>query len=151
MADELHLIRDSHSALEADFLMRVRKLLRLPMEAQLQLAAIHDNPIGGCSIEYTVQVPVQLDGPEYGIADGVTVDEQTSARLAFDATGKLVSSHLNGIDERHLQLVRDQVKKLAASGQIAATRPEATSGGDEPWYVEKDMQGVRRLKRTRMG
>lgn len=150
MADELHFDPDSDSALEADFLARVRKLLRLPLEAQLQLAGIHADSERGCSIEYAVTMPVQLHGAEYGMADGVIVDEQTAARLSFDAMGNLISSHFDGIDPRHLELVRDQVRKLAASGQIASTRLEATPGSGKPWYLEKDAQGVKRLKRARM-
>jgi hypothetical protein len=146
VADDLVFARNTDSALSAHFLTRVRTLLRLPPQAQLQLSGIHDDPAGGSSVEYGVTIPVQLHGAEYGIADGVTVDEQTSASLSFDAAGKLISSRLDGISERHLQLVRDQVKKLAASDQIASTQPEA----NKPWYLEKDTQGVTRLKRAHM-
>lgn len=146
MADELVFARNSDSVLGAQFLARVRKLLRLPPQAQLQSSGIRDDPAGGFSIDYDVMMPVQLQGPEYGIADGVTVEEQISARLSFDAAGKFISSRLGGIDERHLQLVRDQVIKLAATGQIALTRPET----GKPWYLEKDTEGVTRLKRAHM-
>ncbi len=148
MADDLGFLRDSDSALDADFLTRVRRQLRLPQQAQLKLAGVHADSEGGCSIEYVVTVPVQLRGSEYGIADGVTVDEQTSARLSFNAVGKHISTLFDGIDERHLELVRDQVKKLAARDQIASARPEADSV--KPWYLEKDIHGVRRLKRAQM-
>lgn len=150
MVDALHFARASNSALDADFLTRVRRLLQLPQAAQLQLEGIDDGSEGGCSIRYTITIPVKLIGSEYGIADGVTVDERAFARLSFDAGCRLISSRLDGIDERHLELVRDQVKKLAASGQIASTRPEATAAGHQPWYLEADAQGVKRMKRARM-
>ncbi len=150
MADELHLFRGSDSPLEPDFLMHVRKLLQLPQEARLELSNLHDDPNGGCSLDYSVTVSVQLNGPEYGVADGVTVDEQTSASLSFDALGNLVSTRYAGIEGRRIELIRDQVKKLAAAGQIALTRSEATPGSGKPWYLEQDTQGVRRVKRARM-
>ncbi len=149
MPVELWFGRDSNIALEPDFLIRVRELLQLPQHAQLELAGIQADSKGGCSIEYAIAIPIQLCGREYGIADGVVVDERSTAKLSFDGTGKFISSSFDGTDERHLKLVRDQVRKLAASDQIAPTRPEATSGS-KPWYLEKDSQGVRRLKRAQM-
>ncbi len=149
MAEELRFVMNANSPVEPDFLAGVGKLLRLPRQAQLQLAGVHAEPEGACSIEYRVVVPVRLEGPEYGIADGATVDEQSSVRLSFDVRGKLLSSHFNGIDDRRVALVRDQVKKLAAQGQIASTRPEASSQA-KPWYIEQDPQGIKRLKRAQM-
>ncbi len=151
MVDELHLGKDPNSAREEAFLAGVRALLRLPSQAHLQLLSSHVDSHGGHAVEYTVTVPIRLHGPEYGVADGVTVDEQTSAQLNFDAAGKLVSSHLAPIDERHLQLVQDQVKKLAAADQIAPVPPNRGSGSkDKPWFLERDPQGVSRLKRAHM-
>lgn len=159
MANELHFAGDPESARAADFVSRARAALRLPDDAQLQLKDAHQDTQGGHRLEYQVTLPVEIKGEEFGPANGVTVDEPVTASLKFDPKGALASSEVSPIDQRHLQLVKDQIKKLAAAGEIspppageAARGALALSGGTDaqrkPWRVETDLQGRKRLKRA---
>lgn len=159
MANELRFAGNPESAREADFVARARAALRLPDDAQLQLKDAHHDTQGGHRLEYQVTLPVEIKGEEFGPANGVTVDEPVTASLQFDPKGALASSQVSDIDQRHLQLVKDQIKKLAAAGEIAppsADQPtrgalslaEGTDAKRKPWRVETDAQGRKRLKRA---
>ncbi|MGE5263322.1 MAG: hypothetical protein ACM3S0_08070 [Acidobacteriota bacterium] len=159
MANELRFAGNPEAAREADFVARARAALRLPEDAQLQLKDAHQDTQGGHHVEYQVTLPVEIKGEEFGPANGVTVDEPVTASLQFDPKGALASSQVSAIDQRHLQLVKDQIKKLAAAGEIAppsADRPsrgalslaEGTDANRKQWRVETDAQGRKRLKRA---
>ncbi len=141
----LHFTGDAATARGTDFLAGVRAALHLPHDAPLSLDRVTQDDQGGHVVEYSTTVPVTLGGEQYGTANGVSVDEPGVARVRFDASGALVSSEVVPTDSRHLQLVQDQVKKLAATDQIARA-PEPAPG--KPWYVETEKNGRKRLKRA---
>jgi hypothetical protein len=147
MVGELHFTGDLDSARQADFLTRVCELLGLPRQVQLKLVGVNRDQSGGHTIDYAATKSIRLNGSEYGVADGVTIEEETTARLYFDAAGRLGSFHLGPFDEHHVQRIRNQVKRLAAADEIAAERPNADPSA-KPWYVETDARGVKRLKRA---
>ncbi len=154
MANDLHFAGNPDAARAPDFIARARAALRLPGDAELQLKEAHQDPQGGHRLEYQVTQLVEIKGTEFGPANGVTVDEPVTASLQFDAKGALVSSQVGSIDQRHLELVKDQIKKLAAAGQIASSTTDETSRGEgfaatrKPWRIETDAQGRKRLKRA---
>lgn len=159
MAKELHFAGDPEAARAADFISRARAALRLPDDAQLQLKDARQDTQGGHHLEYQVTLPVEIKGEEFGPANGVTVDEPVTASLKFDRKGTLASSQVGPIDQRHLQLVKDQIKKLAAAGEISSPQAGEASRGSfamsegkvtqrKPWRVETDAQGRKRLKRA---
>lgn len=154
MAIELHFAGDAHAARDADFIEHVKTALALPADAQLELQSATRNAQGERAVAYAVTQAVELQGAEFGAANGVVVDESASVSLRFDARGALVSSQVAPIDERHLRLVKDQVRKLAAADEIFRASPGEAIDTDvlrvkrKPWYVETDAQGRQRLKRA---
>lgn len=155
MAIDLHFTGDAHAASDASFVERVKTALGLPPDARLELQSASQDTQGGRVVEYAV-TQIRLQGTEFGAADGVTVDERASVSLHFDARGALASSQITPVDERHLQLAKDQVKKLAAADEIYLAAPgeeidiDALRAKRKPWYVETDAQGCKRLKRAYM-
>lgn len=147
MADALHFVGDAARAHEDDFVTGVRAALDLPEDAPVSLKQVIPDSHGGHLLEYETTLPVALEGEQFGIADGVTVDEPAVARMQFNAAGALISAQATPADPRHLTLVQDQVKKLVAAGQIAHSREHAPG---RLWYVETDKNGRKRLKRSFM-
>lgn len=154
MATKLRLA-ELDAARDPGFVERVRGALNLPPTAQLELQSATQTAQGEHAVEYSA-TQMKLEGAEFGAANGVTVDERASVSLRFDARGALVSSQLEPIDEQHLRLVKDQVRKLAAADQIYLAAPgesidvDALRARRKPWYVETDAQGRKRLKRAFM-
>lgn len=150
----LQFAGDADAARDAAFLERVKAALGLRPGSQLELQSATQDKQGKRTIEYTVTQPVTIQGKEFGAADGVVVDERMIASLRFDARGALVSSKLSPIDARHLQLVKDQIRKLAQVDEIYLAQPnqkidtDALRAQRKPWYVEVDAQGRKRLKRA---
>ncbi len=141
----LHFTGDAATAREVEFVAGVRAALHLPHDAPLSLDRVLQDDQGGHVLEYSTTVPVTLGGEQFGTANGVSVDEAGIARVKFNASGALVSAEVTPADPRHLQLVQDQVKKLAAADQIARAREQAPG---KPWYVETEKDGRKRLKRS---
>lgn len=142
---DLHFTGDAATAREPDFVAGVRAALHLPHDAPLSFDRVTQDEQGGHVLEYSTTVPVTLGGEQFGTANGVSVDEAGTAHVKFDASGALVSAEVSQTDPRHLQLVQDQVKKLAAADKIARA-PELAPG--KPWYVETEKDGRKRLKRS---
>ncbi len=155
MNDELRLA-DLETARAAGFVEQVKAALDLPADAQLQLQNVARGAHGGAVVEYAVTLPIQIVGAEFGAANGVTVDERVNASLQFDASGARVSSRVSPLDERHLRLTKDNLRKLAASDAIYLAKPGEAIDPDvlraqrKSWYVETDAQGRRRIKRALM-
>jgi hypothetical protein len=147
-------LTDLETAREAGFIEQVKAALGLPADAQLQLQNIVHSAQGGAVVEYAVTLPIKIVGAEFGAADGVTVDERVNALLNFDANGVRLSSRISPLDAQHLHLVKDNVRKLAASDRIYLAAPGEAIDADalraerKPWYVETDAQGHKRLKRA---
>ncbi|MCI0477188.1 MAG: hypothetical protein L0Y55_13145 [Anaerolineales bacterium] len=154
MKNELRLT-DLDTAREAGFVKQVKAALDLPGDAQLQLKNIARDARGAV-VEYVVTLPIRIVGAEFGAANGVTVDERVDALLRFDANGARVLSQVSPLDERHLRLTKDNLRKLAASNAIYLAAPDETIDPDalraqrKSWYVETDAQGHKRLKRALM-
>ena len=152
IGSELRLA-DLDTAREAGFIEQVKAALGLPADAQLKLQNAARGADGDVVVEYAVTLPIQIIGAEFGAASGVTVDERVSASLRFNAAGVRVASRLSPVDERHLRMIRDNVRKLAAANAIhvAATGEaidlETLRARRQSWYVEKDAQGRKRLDR----
>ncbi len=148
-------LTEPDAARDAGFIERVRAALDLPPDAPLEFVDVTQNAQGARTVEYSA-TQIKLDGAEFGVANGVTIDEPAAVSLQFDARGALVSSQVTPVDERHLQLVKDQVRKLAAADQVYRAAPGEAIDSDalraqrKPWYVEKDAQGRKRLKRAYM-
>jgi hypothetical protein len=149
-------LAELNAARDPDFIEQAKSALGLPADALLELQNVSRSAQGGAIVEYTVTLPVKIEGAEFGVANGVAVDERTIAALHFDARGRLASSQVNPIDERHLRLVKDNVRKLAAADAIYVASPGEVADPDslrmkhKPWYVETDAQGRKRLKRAYM-
>ncbi len=154
MSDPLRLT-DPDAARDAGFIERVRAALGLPAGVSLEFTHATEGAQGERAVEYSA-TQMKLDGAEFGAANGVTVDERATVSLRFDARGALIASQLTPVDPRHLQLVKDQVRKLAAADEIYLAAPgekidpDALRAKGKPWYVEIDAQGVKRLKRAYM-
>lgn len=148
-------LTEPHAARDPDFIERVKAALSLPQDAQLELQAATQNAQGERAIEYSA-TQMKLEGAEFGAANGVSVDERAVVSLQFDARGALVAFQINPMDERHLKLVKDQVRKLAVADEIylaapgEAIDPDALRAKRKPWYVATDAQGRKRLKRAYM-
>jgi hypothetical protein len=155
MATELRLVGDADMARDASFIEQVKAALDLPADAHLELQHIRKNPQGGHAVEY-VAPAMKIEGAEFGAADGVVVDARVQVSLHFDARGALVASQIKPVDERRLRLMKDQIQKLAAAGEIYAASPGEAIDVDtlrvqrKSWYVETDAQGRKRLKRAFM-
>jgi len=155
VSGELRLA-DLETARDAGFVEQVKAALDLPADAQLQLQNVARGARGGAVVEYTVTLPIQIVGAEFGAANGMTVDERVNALLHFDANGVRVWSQVSPLDERHLRLTKDNLRKLAASDAIylaasgAAIDLDALRAQRKSWYVETDAQGHKRLKRAWM-
>lgn len=156
MRDELRLA-EPDAARDAHFVERVKTALDLPADARLELQRATEDAQGRHTVEYTIAQPIEIQGAEFGAADGVTVEEQRMVSLLFDARGALVSSQVSPIDERHLRLVKDQIRKLAAANAIGPAPSGEVSDADalpavrRPWYIEMDEEGRKRLKRAHFG
>lgn len=150
--DELRIPSNPADAREPTFLERVKSALRLPEEVELEFARLSRDSEGGL-LEYIFMQPILLQGPDYGPADGVTVQEPTSARLRFDKDGMFVSFQVSLVDEQHLHSVQEQVRGLAAADQISPVSSDLSGRpafdlGPKPWYVAPDAKGRKRLKRA---
>ncbi len=154
MSNELRL-DNADAAHDAGFIDHVKAALGLPPDAPLELQSATQDAQGGRAVEYSAAA-MKLEGAEFGAANGVTVDERATISLRFDARGALLSSQITPADTRHLQLVKDQVRKLAAANEIYLAAPgekidtDALRAQRKPWYVETDAQGRKRLKRAYM-
>ncbi len=154
MAVELRLV-DPNATRDPGFIERARTALNLPATAQLEFQSATRTALSEHAVEYSTN-QMKLTGAEFGAADGVTVEERAKVILRFNARGALVSSQVAPIDEQHLRLVKDQVRKLAAADQIYLAAPNESINVDvlraqrKSWYVETDAQGSKRLKRAYM-
>jgi hypothetical protein len=146
MAPHLHFAGDANAARDAAFVERVRAAFGLSPDAPLELQRAEQNAQGEWTLEYAATQYVAVDGAEFGAANGVIVDERASVHLRFDTRGALVSSQVQLVDERHLQLVKDQIRKLAAADQIDPAPTNAPPR--RAWYVETDARRRKRLKRA---
>lgn len=156
MPDQQLVLTSLDQAREPAFIAQVKQALNLPADAELQIQNIARGAGAGGSVDYAVTMPVELRGAEFGAANGIAVDEQVTASLEFDARGQLVRSRVSPIDERHLQMVKDNVRKLAAADQIYLAAPNEEIDSDmlrakrKPWYVVTDAQARKRLRRAYM-
>ena len=155
MASQLHLT-EADAARSPDFSKQVQAALKLPDDARLELQNVAQGAHGELNVMYAATMPIEVQGAEFGNANGVMVDEPMSVSLRFDARGALVSSQVAPADDHHLRLVKDQIKKLAAADQIYPASPSESIDTDalraqrKPWYIEMDAQGRKRLKRAYM-
>jgi hypothetical protein len=153
MADDLRLPPNLAQARDPAYIERVKLMLELPDDAGLELLQMSRDSSGEL-LEYVYNQPIVLRGPEYGAADGVTIEEPTLVRLRFDDRDRLVSSQVDIRNTRHLQLVQDQIRKLSAADMISPAakgmgEPEsARETQPRPWYVELDSRGRKHLKRA---
>jgi hypothetical protein len=145
---ELRLTENADNARDANFIERVKAALNLPSDSPLEFRQAIPAGRDGTRVEYSTVESVVVHDADLGIASGVTVDERASVQLHFDASGALVSHQLTLSDERHLQLVKDNIRKLAAADEIALTPQDPVDTKSKPWYIETDAQGRKRLKRA---
>ena len=152
MSDVLRLT-DPSTAREAGFVEQVKAALHLPADARLELQSAAQNAQGETVVTYAVTLPIQIGGAEFGAAGGVSVDERVIASLRF-VHDALVSSEVSLIDERHLRLVKDQVRKLVAADEIYVASPgEAVDQAElivrkQPYYIAYDEAGNKRIRRA---
>jgi hypothetical protein len=146
-------LADLETARAAGLIEQVKAALDLPADAQLQLKTIARDA-NGAQVEYDITLPVRIVGAEFGAANGVTVDERVRASLRVDATGARVATQITPLDERHLRLTKDNLRKLAAADAIYLAAPDETIDADalrarhKSWYIQTDAQGLKRLKRA---
>lgn len=145
---ELRLIGNADSARDANFIERVVAALNLPSDMSLEFRRAIPAAHGGTRVEYSAVESIVVQDADLGIANGVTVDERASVELLFDANGAFLSHQLKLSDERHLELVKDNIRKLAAADEIALTAQDRLDIKRKSWYIETDAQGRKRLKRA---
>ncbi len=145
----LRFTGDAADVRSGAFVASARAALGLPQDARLDLVRVSQDAAGGHTVTYSVGTTVILQGKEFGTADGVAVDDALTATLVFDGRGELSSAETKADDPNHLRLVKDQVQKLAAAGEIAsAPGGLGLVGKPKPWYIETDAHGRKRLKRA---
>jgi hypothetical protein len=150
--DELRLTKEE-IARDARFIERIKVALNLPAEAQVQLKNLVREE-DGVLVEYDITLPIRIVGAEFGVADGVTVDEHLTARLRFDARGTRVSTQVTPLDERRLRLMKDNLRQLAKMNAIYLAAPDEQVNPDvlrarrQAWYIQTDAQGRKRLRRA---
>ncbi|MBI3741866.1 MAG: hypothetical protein HY257_08945 [Chloroflexi bacterium] len=153
---ELNFAGDESVARDAAFIARIRAQLELAADVELKFAAINREADETRALLYDLILPVVVHGSEFGAADGVYVDEVARAELRFDARGALLQAAIQIQDEKHLHLVKDQIKKLAAQNAIydasasAIPESEALVEMKKNWIVALDAQNRKRLKRAFM-
>lgn len=146
---ELRWTGNADSARDANFVERVKAALNLPTNVPLEFQAVIPTA-NGVIINYATIESIVVQDNDLGIASGITIDEQARVELRFDASGALVSHQIKLSDERHLQLVKDNICKLAATNNIALSPQDQSSINRKPWYIETDAQGRKRLRRASM-
>lgn len=150
--NELRLTKEE-MARDARFIEQVKAALDLPADAQVQLKNLAREE-DGILVEYDITLPIRIVGTEFGVANGVTVDEHLSARLRFDGRGARVSTQVTQLDEQRLRLLKDNVRKLATMNAIYVAAPNETINPDtlrarrQAWYIQTDAQGRKRLRRA---
>lgn len=150
--DELRLTQEE-MARDARFIEQVKTALNLPTEAQVQLKNLA-HEASGIVVEYDITLPIRIVGTEFGVANGVTVDEHLTARLRFDARGARVATHVTPLDEQRVRLMKDNVRKLAKMNAIYLAAPGEKIDPDtlrarrQAWYIQTDAQGRKRLRRA---
>lgn len=152
--NELRLTQEE-MARDTRFIEQVKTMLDLPADAQVRLKnlAREENNI---LVEYEITLPIHIVGAEFGVANGVTVDEHLTARLRFDARGVRVSTQVTPLDEQRVRLMKDNVRKLAMMNAIYLAAPGEQVNPDElrarhqAWYIQTDAQGYKRLRRAFM-
>ena len=152
--EKVQFAGDIRTASSPEFIARIKLALGLPVGARLDMPSQRRGPRGEALVDYAVLVPIKIEGAEFGVANGVTVDERVTAELRFDSRGELVSFHTTPVDERHLHSVKDHLRKLAAADQIYLGSPGELVDPDKlrslhkPWYVEMDADAFKRIKRA---
>jgi len=97
---------------------------------------------------------VTLSGPELAGADGVVVTLPASASLFYGARGELAASHRHAVDEEDVAAAREHVAHLVREGKIyfaqpgESVSPTALAAAGQPFFVEIDDSGRKRLRRS---
>jgi hypothetical protein len=131
------------SARDANFIASVKAVLNLPTKVPFEFQSIVPMANGGATINYATLESIVVQDADLGIARGVTLEERATVELQFGADGALSAYQIKLSDARHLELVKDNIRKLAATNAIAQTPQDR-----KPWYIETDAQGRKRLKRA---
>ncbi len=137
-------------ARDPEYIARVASRLGLLEQGEIEFVRMNrefDNRL----LEYAFKRPITLEGPEYGLAEGVTIDEPARIELRFDAAGHLASLATRLTDEHHWESVKNHIKSLAAGNLIGPNKTAHSVGAgteSKPWFVEVDSLGRKRLKRA---
>lgn len=155
MPPRLSFSGDPNAARTPAFAQEVKRAVGLDDDIPVQFQASRGNLRGGLTLEFSAVVPMELHGAAFGPADGACVDVPSSLSLSFDQDGALISHQVSPVDARSLELVKDQVRKLAETGQIDPVPTAASEGQVAPaprkqWHIELDPRGRKRVKRTFM-
>gem|GEM_PF-860692 len=129
----------------------VKSALALPADARLNFQTLSPGPRGQIVLEYGLTQPVQIEGPDLGPANGVTIDVPGKLTLRFNQKGELVNHQFQPVEPRYLDAVRAHVKHLVARGEIQASNEvdaERAIAARKPYYLARDEQGHLRLRRA---
>jgi hypothetical protein len=97
---------------------------------------------------------VTLSGAELADADGVVVTLPASASRFYGARGELAASHRHAVDEDDIAAARAPVAHLVREGKIyfaqpgEAVSPAALAAAGQPFFIEIDDAGRKRLRRS---
>jgi hypothetical protein len=97
---------------------------------------------------------VTLRGAELAGADGVVVTLPASASLYYSARGELAASHRHAVDHEDISAARAHVAHLVREGKVyfaqpgETVSPTALAAAGQPFYVEIDKAGCKRLRRS---
>ncbi len=155
MSSRLRFSGDLNAARTPAFIQEVKRAVGLDDDVPLQFQAFRGNSRGGQTLEFSGTVPMELHGAAFGPADGACMDIPSIVSLSFDQDGALISHQISPVDARSLELIKDQVRKLADTGQIDPSPVVGSEGQAVPaprkqWHVELDPRGRKRVKRTFM-
>ncbi len=140
--------------------VRVGKEFPAEVAASLGLSAREFHLVGELDrsdasrvLDFRKERALELLDDRFGVARGVTLSLQDSVSVLLDWSGKLVASHAQIADVAHEDRIQDHIEKLVARKRVyvgeegKAIDPNELIERHQPYYVETDAEGKRRLRR----
>jgi hypothetical protein len=99
-------------------------------------------------------IDVTLSGADLAGADGVIVTLPASSSRFYGARGELAASHRHSVDEEDIAAARAHVAHLVRQDKIyfaqpgEAVSPAALAAAGQPFFIEIDDTGRKRLRRS---
>lgn len=123
-----------------------------PENARFERPEVHSE--GGITlVEAPISCGYELQGEEWGVAEGVVVDLPATLRLTIDPSGRVEEFLCDLPDEEEKNSAASYVRGLAARGEIApftgsAPDTRGLMAQRKPYYITVDESGRKRLQRA---